>query len=48
VFVNVIVPGKLSDEQRELAGRLGETLTPENLSRDGREGLFSRVRRAFG
>jgi molecular chaperone DnaJ len=47
VFVNVIVPGKLSEEQRELAQRLGETLGPENLSPDGREGLFSRVRRAF-
>jgi molecular chaperone DnaJ len=47
VFVNVIVPGELSEEQRELAQRLGETLGPENLSRDGHEGLFSRVRRAF-
>lgn len=47
VFVNVVVPGNLSEEQRELAERLGETLGPENLSRDGREGLFSRVRRAF-
>jgi molecular chaperone DnaJ len=46
VFVNVIVPGKLSDEQRGLAERLDGTLGPENLSRDG-EGLFSRVRRAF-
>jgi molecular chaperone DnaJ len=47
VFVNVIVPGNLSDEQRELAGRLGDTIRPENLSRDGRQGLFSRMRRAF-
>ncbi|MGH2993665.1 MAG: molecular chaperone DnaJ [Solirubrobacterales bacterium] len=47
VFVNVIVPGRLSEEQRELAERLGDTLGPDNLSRDGREGLFSRVRRAF-
>jgi molecular chaperone DnaJ len=47
VFVNVIVPGNLSEEQRELAGRLRDTIGPENLSRDGREGLFSRVRRAF-
>jgi molecular chaperone DnaJ len=47
VFVNVIVPGNLSEEQRELAGRLGDTIGPENLSRDGRRGLFSRMRRAF-
>jgi molecular chaperone DnaJ len=47
VFVNVIVPGRLSEEQRELAERLGDTLGPDNLSRDGGEGLFSRVRRAF-
>jgi molecular chaperone DnaJ len=47
VFVNVIVPANLSEEQRELAQRLGETLGPDNLSPDGREGLFSRVRRAF-
>src|SRR5215211_4820231 len=47
VFVNVIVPGNLSEEQRELAGRLGETIGPENLRRDGRGGLFSRMRRAF-
>ncbi|MGH2991634.1 MAG: molecular chaperone DnaJ [Solirubrobacterales bacterium] len=47
VFVNVIVPGKLSDEQRGLAERLDGTLSEENLSRDGHEGLFSRVRRAF-
>lgn len=47
VFLNVIVPTRLTDEQRELAKRLGDTLEPDNLSRDGREGLFSRVRRAF-
>jgi molecular chaperone DnaJ len=47
VFVNVIVPGNLSEEQRELAGRLGDTIGPENLSRDGRQGLFSRMRQAF-
>ncbi len=47
VFVNVIVPGKLSEEQRGLAEQLGESLGPENLSRDGRQGLFSRMRRAF-
>ncbi len=47
VLFNVIVPSKLTDEQRELAARLGETITEENL-RPRREGIFSRVRRAFG
>ncbi|MFN8159663.1 MAG: molecular chaperone DnaJ [Solirubrobacterales bacterium] len=47
VVFRVIVPGSLSEEQRELASRLDETITPENLE-PGRQGLFSRVRRAFG
>ncbi len=50
VAVQVIVPEELSEEQRELAERLGETLEPRNLrSRQGDGGsFFSRVRRAFG
>ncbi len=48
VFFQVVVPANLSEEQRELAQRLGETLGPENLSRDGHQGLFGRLRRAFG
>ena len=48
VLFSVIVPANLSDEQRELAARLGETITEENLRGRRREGLFSRVRRAFG
>ncbi|MGI8461235.1 MAG: molecular chaperone DnaJ [Solirubrobacterales bacterium] len=48
VHLNVIVPTNLSEEQREIAARLGETLTEENLSPKRREGIFSRVRRAFG
>lgn len=50
IAVQVIVPTDLSDEQRELAERLGEALGPENLrSRRGQEeSFFSRVRRAFG
>jgi DnaJ-class molecular chaperone len=49
IAVEVIVPERLSDEQRELAERLGETLEPHNLrSRQGRgEGLFSRMRHSF-
>jgi DnaJ-class molecular chaperone len=50
VAVQVIVPEELSEEQRELAEKLGETLGPRNLrSRQGDAGsFFSRVRRAFG
>jgi DnaJ-class molecular chaperone len=50
IAVQVIVPGELSEEQRELAEKLGETLGPDNLrSRRGdEESFFSRVRRAFG
>jgi DnaJ-class molecular chaperone len=50
IALQVIVPEELSEEQRELAEKLGETLEPRNLrSRHGDEGsFFSRVRRAFG
>jgi molecular chaperone DnaJ len=47
VVLNVVVPSNLSEEQRELARRLDETVQPENL-RTGEEGFLSRVRRAFG
>jgi len=49
IAVQVIVPSGLSEEQAELAERLGETLGPQNLrSRNDGESFFSRVRRAFG
>jgi DnaJ-class molecular chaperone len=50
IAIGVIVPEELSEEQRELAERLGETLEPRNLrSRQGDgESFFSRMRRAFG
>ena len=48
VIVNVVVPTNLSDEQRELAERLDESLEDGNLEPPHGEGLFSRVRRAFG
>jgi DnaJ-class molecular chaperone len=49
IAVQVIVPEELSEEQRELAGKLGETLGPRNLrSRQDGESFFSRMRRAFG
>jgi DnaJ-class molecular chaperone len=49
IAVQVIVPSNLSEEQLELAAKLGETLEPQNL-RGGRgeESFFSRMRRAFG
>lgn len=50
VAVQVIVPERLSEEQRELVQRLGETLEPHNLSsrQRGGDSFFSRMRRAFG
>jgi DnaJ-class molecular chaperone len=50
VAVHVIVPEELSEEQRELAERLGETLEPRNLRsrQGGGDSFFSRMRRAFG
>jgi molecular chaperone DnaJ len=48
VVLNVVVPTNLSEEQRDLAERLDETLGEENLGPQHGEGLFSRVRRAFG
>jgi molecular chaperone DnaJ len=48
VIFNVIVPSNLSDEQRQMTERLDESLEAENLGRRQGEGLFSRVRRAFG
>ncbi len=48
VLLNVVVPTNLGEEQRELAERLDESLGPDNLGPQHGEGLFSRVRRAFG
>lgn len=45
VVVNVVVPRRLSDEQRDLIGRLQETLTEENLRSD--ESMFAKLRRAL-
>lgn len=46
IVVEVVVPTNLSDEQRELAGRLDTTLGPDNLAPQ-HEGLFGRFRKAF-
>jgi len=49
IVIHVIVPGDLSEEQRELAEKLEATLEPHNLrSQQDDEGFISRVRRAFG
>lgn len=48
VILEVFVPTNLSEEQRGIAERLDETLEEENLAPRHGEGLFSRVRRAFG
>jgi DnaJ-class molecular chaperone len=49
VVVHVVVPTDLSEEQRELAEKLEESLEPQNLpSSQGDGGFFSRMRRAFG
>jgi molecular chaperone DnaJ len=45
VVVNVIVPRRLSAEQRELFERLHDTLTEENLRSD--ESVFAKLRRAL-
>jgi molecular chaperone DnaJ len=47
VVVDVVVPSNLSEDQRELAARLDETLEAENLEPGRGEGIFSRVKRAF-
>ena len=48
VILEVVVPANLSEEQRELAERLDRTLEDDNLAPQQGEGLFGRVRRAFG
>jgi molecular chaperone DnaJ len=45
VIVNVVVPRRLSAEQRELLERLQETLTEENLRSD--ESMLAKLRRAL-
>jgi molecular chaperone DnaJ len=47
VILEVIVPTNLSEEQRDIAEKLDESLEDDNL-KPRQEGLFSRVRRAFG
>ncbi len=46
VVVNVVIPRRLSDEQRELLQQLNATLTDENLRSE--ESIFAKLRRALG
>src|SRR5205807_6809231 len=46
VVVNVVIPRRLSSEQRELLQRLNDTLTTENLRSE--ESMFAKLRRALG
>jgi molecular chaperone DnaJ len=46
VLVNVVVPRRLTAEQRELTERLNDSLTEENLR--SQESMFAKLRRAFG
>jgi molecular chaperone DnaJ len=48
IVLEVFVPTNLGEEQRELTARLDETLGDDNLAAQHGEGLFGRVRRAFG
>jgi molecular chaperone DnaJ len=48
VILEVFVPTNLSDDQREIAERLDETIEEGNLEPPSGDGLFGRVRRAFG
>jgi molecular chaperone DnaJ len=48
VVVNVVIPRKLSHEQRDLLERFSDTLSPENLRDPADDGsIFARMRRAF-
>ena len=46
VVVNVVIPRRLSDEQRGLLEQLSGTLTEENLRSE--ESMFAKLRRALG
>jgi molecular chaperone DnaJ len=48
VFVNVLVPGKLTDEQRDLLLRFRESANGDTYpAPKGHEGIFDRLRHAF-
>ena len=45
IVMNVVIPRRLSEEQRELIGRLQDTLTEENMRSD--ESMLAKLRRAL-
>lgn len=45
VVVNIVIPRRLSDAQRELLGQLNDTLTDDNLRSE--ESVFSKLRRVL-
>jgi molecular chaperone DnaJ len=47
VVVNVVIPRRLSDEQREMLERFAETIGEQNLREPREESIFERVKRAF-
>jgi molecular chaperone DnaJ len=47
VILNVVVPHRLSAEQQDMLRRFRDTLTEDNVSGQGEDGFFARVRRAF-
>ena len=46
VVVNVVIPRRLSEEQRGLLEQLNETLTEENMRSE--DSMFAKLRRALG
>ena len=46
VVVNVVIPRRLSHEQRDLLRTLSETLSDDNLAQNG-ESVFSKLRRVL-
>ena len=46
VVVNVVVPRRLSREQRKLAEKLAESMTSENVTTD--ESLVGKLKRIIG
>jgi molecular chaperone DnaJ len=48
VVVRVMVPTRLTDQQRKLLQELGDTLETERVEQPRSEGFFGRIRDAFG
>jgi molecular chaperone DnaJ len=48
VIARVVVPKKLTEQQRKLFQELSKTLDTESIEQKRDEGFFGRVRDAFG